>query len=70
MIILAKEMEKANFKYKYFCSFYPFIKFKKILKGYSVNIPWNQVSGDAEYIAAFLRIVMPVAYEVNNLFQQ
>jgi hypothetical protein len=28
------------------------------------------VSGDAEYIAAFLRIVMPVAYEVINLFQQ
>jgi len=30
-----------------------------------VNVPWNLTSaGDAEYTAAFLRVVMPVAYEV------
>nr|QDF21420.1 histone deacetylase 6 isoform X2 [Brachionus koreanus] len=35
-------------------------------KGFNINIPWNQsVAGDAEYTAAFLRIVMPVAYEFN-----
>lgn len=34
-------------------------------KGYNINIPWNQqTAGDAEYTAAFLRIVMPVAYQV------
>lgn len=34
--------------------------------GFTVNIPWNQPqSGDAEYTAAFLRIVMPVAYQVT-----
>ena len=33
--------------------------------GFTVNIPWNQISGDAEYLAAFLRIVMPIAYEVK-----
>lgn len=33
--------------------------------GYTINIPWNQsVAGDAEYTAAFLRVVMPVAYQV------
>ena len=31
--------------------------------GYNINIPWNQKHlGDAEYIAAFLQIVLPVAY--------
>lgn len=36
-------------------------------RGFTVNIPWNQIqAGDAEYLAAFLRIVMPVAYQVNK----
>ncbi|CAF0704332.1 unnamed protein product [Brachionus calyciflorus] len=35
-------------------------------KGYNVNIPWNQqTAGDAEYTAAFLRIIMPIAYQFN-----
>lgn len=35
-------------------------------KGFSVNIPWNQsTAGDSEYVAAFLRVVMPVAYQVT-----
>jgi histone deacetylase 6 len=35
-------------------------------KGFTVNIPWNQpVGGDAEYVAAFLRLVMPIAYEFD-----
>jgi histone deacetylase 6 len=35
-------------------------------KGFSVNIPWNQSNaGDAEYVAAFLKIVMPIAYEFS-----
>lgn len=32
-------------------------------KGYNVNIPWNSKCGDAEYIAAFQQIVLPIAYE-------
>ncbi|XP_022102474.1 histone deacetylase 6-like isoform X2 [Acanthaster planci] len=33
-------------------------------KGYNVNIAWNVDSmGDAEYLAAFTQIVMPIAYE-------
>jgi histone deacetylase 6 len=35
-------------------------------KGFTVNVPWNQpTAGDAEYVAAFLRVVMPVAYQFN-----
>jgi len=35
-------------------------------KGFTINIPWNQpTAGDSEYIAAFLRVVMPVAYQFN-----
>jgi histone deacetylase 6 len=39
-------------------------------KGYTINIPWNlPTGGDAEYMAAFLRVVMPVAYQVKPQFQ-
>lgn len=35
-------------------------------KGYTVNIPWNKAPmGDVEYITAFQRIIMPIAYEFN-----
>ena len=35
--------------------------------GYTINIPWNQsTAGDSEYVAAFLRVVMPVAYQVRK----
>ncbi|XP_043284790.1 histone deacetylase 6 isoform X2 [Venturia canescens] len=35
-------------------------------EGYTVNIPWNRKRmGDAEYIAAFQQIVMPIAYQFN-----
>ncbi|XP_038054576.1 histone deacetylase 6-like [Patiria miniata] len=35
-------------------------------EGYNVNIAWNVDSmGDAEYIAAFTQIVMPIAYEYS-----
>ncbi|KAG5344016.1 HDAC6 deacetylase, partial [Acromyrmex charruanus] len=35
-------------------------------EGFNVNIPWNKKGmGDAEYIAAFQQIVMPVAYQFN-----
>ena len=34
-------------------------------EGFNVNIPWNMASmGDAEYIAAFQQIILPIAYEV------
>ena len=34
-------------------------------KGFSVNIPWNQSSaGDGEYVTAFLRVVLPICYQV------
>ena len=37
--------------------------------GYNVNIPWNQKHlGDAEYMAAYLQIVMPIAYWFNPDF--
>ncbi len=37
-------------------------------KGFTINVPWNLTSaGDAEYTAAFLRVVMPVAYEVRSI---
>ncbi|XP_072287580.1 histone deacetylase 6 isoform X3 [Pyxicephalus adspersus] len=35
-------------------------------EGFNVNIPWNGGKmGDAEYLLAFHRIVMPIAYEFN-----
>lgn len=34
--------------------------------GFNVNIPWNKHKmGDTEYIAAFQRVIMPIAYEFN-----
>ncbi|XP_041093058.1 histone deacetylase 6 [Polyodon spathula] len=34
--------------------------------GYNVNIPWNASRmGDPEYMAAFQRVVMPIAYQFN-----
>lgn len=34
--------------------------------GFNVNIPWNRKGmGDTEYLAAFLNVVMPIAYEYN-----
>lgn len=32
-------------------------------EGYNVNIPFNTVSGDGDYLAAFFHIVLPIAYE-------
>ncbi|XP_071809445.1 histone deacetylase 6-like isoform X3 [Asterias amurensis] len=33
-------------------------------EGFNVNIGWNvEVMGDAEYLAAFMQVVMPIAYE-------
>uniref|UniRef100_A0A8D2DMH3 Protein deacetylase HDAC6 n=1 Tax=Sciurus vulgaris TaxID=55149 RepID=A0A8D2DMH3_SCIVU len=33
-------------------------------QGYTINVPWNQVGmRDADYIAAFLHILLPVAFE-------
>ena len=38
-------------------------------KGFTLNIPWNQSSaGDGEYVSAFLKVVMPVCYQVLKLF--
>ncbi|OXU23235.1 hypothetical protein TSAR_003178 [Trichomalopsis sarcophagae] len=35
-------------------------------EGFNVNIPWNKRGmGDAEYIAAFQQVVMPIAYQYN-----
>ncbi|XP_033218700.1 histone deacetylase 6 isoform X3 [Belonocnema kinseyi] len=35
-------------------------------EGYNVNIPWNEKGmGDAEYIAAFQQIVLPIAYQFD-----
>lgn len=35
-------------------------------EGFTVNIPWNKKGmGDAEYIAAFQQIIMPIAYQFN-----
>ncbi|EZA54635.1 histone deacetylase 6 isoform X1 [Ooceraea biroi] len=35
-------------------------------EGFSVNVPWNKKGmGDAEYIAAFQQVVMPIAYQFN-----
>ncbi|XP_051889605.1 polyamine deacetylase HDAC10 isoform X2 [Pristis pectinata] len=34
--------------------------------GFTINIPWNKVGmGNADYLAAFLSILLPVAYEFN-----
>ena len=36
-------------------------------EGYNINVAWNwDAMGDAEYLAAFHYIIMPVAYEVNT----
>ncbi|XP_043313829.1 histone deacetylase 6 isoform X1 [Cervus canadensis] len=33
-------------------------------QGYTINVPWNQVGmQDADYIAAFLHVLLPVAFE-------
>ncbi|XP_062827338.1 histone deacetylase 6 isoform X1 [Anolis carolinensis] len=33
-------------------------------EGYNINVPWDQIGmGDADYLAAFLHILMPVALE-------
>lgn len=35
-------------------------------EGFNINIPWNKHKmGDSDYIAAFQRIIMPIAYEFN-----
>ncbi|XP_018376605.1 PREDICTED: histone deacetylase 6 isoform X2 [Trachymyrmex cornetzi] len=35
-------------------------------EGFNVNIPWNKKGmGDAEYIAAFQQVVIPIAYQFN-----
>ena len=35
-------------------------------EGFNVNIPWNGLQfGDAEYMMAFLQVVLPIAYEYN-----
>ncbi|KAK6627559.1 hypothetical protein RUM44_010037 [Polyplax serrata] len=37
-------------------------------EGYNINIPWNKAGGgltDGDYIAAFMSVVMPVAYQYN-----
>lgn len=35
-------------------------------RGFNVNIPWNSTGmGDMEYILAFQKIIMPIAYEFN-----
>lgn len=35
-------------------------------EGFTINIPWNKSGmGDAEYMAAFTQVVMPVAYQFN-----
>ena len=34
-------------------------------EGYNVNVAWSgSIMGDAEYLAAFHHILMPIAYEV------
>ncbi|KAI5645052.1 histone deacetylase domain-containing protein [Phthorimaea operculella] len=35
-------------------------------EGFNVNIPWNKRGmGDAEYMAAFTQVVLPIAYQYN-----
>ncbi|XP_056429723.1 polyamine deacetylase HDAC10 isoform X2 [Hyla sarda] len=34
--------------------------------GFNINLPWNQIGmGNADYIAAFLHVLLPVAFEFN-----
>ncbi|KAM3927090.1 polyamine deacetylase HDAC10 [Leptodactylus fuscus] len=34
--------------------------------GYNINLPWNQVGmGNADYIAAFFHVLLPMAFEFN-----
>ena len=39
-------------------------------EGFNVNIPWEDAvfMGDAEYIAAFQQIILPIASEVTSVF--
>ena len=35
-------------------------------EGYNVNVPWSGASmGNAEYLAAFRHVLMPIAHEVG-----
>ncbi|XP_057598867.1 polyamine deacetylase HDAC10 isoform X2 [Hippopotamus amphibius kiboko] len=35
-------------------------------RGFTVNLPWNQVGmGNADYVAAFLHVLLPLAFEFN-----
>ncbi|XP_042804135.1 polyamine deacetylase HDAC10 isoform X3 [Panthera leo] len=35
-------------------------------RGFTVNLPWNQVGmGNADYVAAFLHVLLPVAFEFD-----
>ncbi|XP_062930833.1 polyamine deacetylase HDAC10 isoform X5 [Cynocephalus volans] len=37
-------------------------------RGFTVNLPWNQVGmGNADYVAAFLHVLLPLALEVGAL---
>ena len=37
-------------------------------EGYNINVAWNDAKmGDAEYMAAFHNILLPVAYEVGGV---
>ncbi|XP_075455969.1 polyamine deacetylase HDAC10 isoform X3 [Ascaphus truei] len=34
--------------------------------GFNINVPWNKIGmGNAEYVAAFFHVLLPVAYEFN-----
>ncbi|KAM5335602.1 polyamine deacetylase HDAC10 isoform 2-T2 [Glossophaga mutica] len=36
-------------------------------RGFTVNLPWNQVGmGNADYVAAFLHVLLPLAFEVTT----
>ena len=40
-------------------------------EGYNINVAWNRSTmGDAEYIAAFHHLLLPIAYEVSNLLYE
>ena len=57
-------------------TFYPYLEEANVLhvgedsgKGFNINIPWNESNlGDAEYMAAFLQIVLPVSYSFDPDF--
>ncbi|XP_041457920.1 histone deacetylase 6-like isoform X2 [Lytechinus variegatus] len=35
-------------------------------KGYNINVPWNKIGmGDAEYLAVFQQLLIPLSYEFN-----